>query len=127
MNTLANPYITTLGIIDFVLDSVGASTNRLEIRDQLLSAIMSGFNSKLLDQPQIARKMQEVSVQLGEQDSFQASLQKIATGLDQTDLSGIDLNQFLIDETKSVLTDFVSKSKPKDNAEVLETIQLVLV
>lgn len=127
MNTLANPYITILGVIDFVLDSVGASNKRLEVRDQLLSAIMSGFNSKLLDHPQIARKMQEVSTQLGEQDTFQTSLQKIATGLDQTDLSGIDLNQFLIDEAKSVLADFVTKSKPVDNTEILQTIQLVLV
>lgn len=127
MNRLVDPYITILGAIDFVLGSLGVNNNRLKVRDQLLSAIMLGFNSKLLDQPQIARKMQVISAQIEEQDSFQVSLQKIAGGLDQADLSGINLNQFMIDEAKSVLTEFVTKSTASDNTEILQTIKTMLV
>jgi|SaaInlStandDraft_7_1057024.scaffolds.fasta_scaffold265165_1 hypothetical protein len=126
MTTATVPHITILGLIDFLMDQLEIKADRLEVRNQLLSAIMAGLNSKLLDNPQISSKMGEISTQLSEQDPFDKNLQKITNHLVKSDLSEINTTTILLTEAKDVLTAFVTKTEVSNKKELLDNISILL-
>lgn len=111
-----NPfYLLILGLIDQILDDLSINNDRLEIRNQLLSAMSITIADKLLNQPDLAKSVSEISSHYDPKSSLEDILKLFQQDLSNNTLDNSDYQPIIFDSVKQSLTSFVEKISPNDS------------
>lgn len=104
-----------LGLIDQILDDLSINNDRLEIRNQLLSAMSITIADKLLNQPDLAKSVSEISSHYDPKSSLEDILKLFQQDLSNNTLDNSDYQPIIFDSVKQSLTSFVEKISPNDS------------
>ncbi len=118
-------YILLLGFIDYVLDNLEPTSDRLQIRNYLLSTIYAKLITQLLEFPELQSIVTKLNFQLDDGQSFLEQMQKFDNALSQANMTQVDLNQTFIRTSKEVIIQFVKTAKPKIISEMTTAIDKI--
>lgn len=118
-------YILLLGVIDYVLDNLKPTSDRLQIRDHLLNTIYAKLITQLLESPELQSIVAKLNPQLDNSQSFLDQMQKFSSAFSQASMPQVDLDQAFIKVSKEVTIQFVRSTEPKLIPEITTTVNKI--
>jgi len=121
MQNPAKLNITILGLIDYISDVLKNDSNRLEVRDSLLTAIQATFTNKLLENSETSEILKAVITDIPNGANFETTLASMQKSLEGKSIN-VDLLPDLKESAKEVLTDFVTKAQKPELSEQINIL-----
>lgn len=118
-------YILLLGVIDYVLDNLKPTNDRLQIRNHLLNTIYAKLITQLLESPELQNIVAKLNPQLDSSQSFLDQMQKFSSAFSQASMPQVDLDQAFISVSKEVIIQFVRSTEPKLIPEITTTVNKI--